>query len=141
MEWILYLSIALIAIAITILVIYLAKTLKALQATLVNVAKTVESLEKQLDGLTSESTELLHKTNRLAEDVQKKSEALHTVFEGIEGIGNTIKETNESFRDIRDKIAGGVVRQSENVSQAIQWGNAALEIWEKYKFKKDRLPK
>ena len=63
---ILYLSVALIAIAFLILVIYLSKTLKSLQMTLDNVAKTLSGLEKQLDGVTSETTMLLHKTNALS---------------------------------------------------------------------------
>ena len=69
---ILYLSVALIAIAFLILVIYLSKTLKSLQGTLDNVATTLSGLEKQLDGVTKETTILLHKTNELASDIQDK---------------------------------------------------------------------
>lgn len=46
MSIILYLSVALIAIAFFIIVIYLARTLNSLRTTLDNVSKTVESLEK-----------------------------------------------------------------------------------------------
>ncbi len=42
---ILYLSVALIAVAFLVLVIYLSKTLKSLQLTLKNVASTLEGLE------------------------------------------------------------------------------------------------
>ena len=76
---ILYLSVALIAIAFLILVIYLSKTLKSLQGTLDNVATTLSGLEKQLDGVTKETTILLHKTNELASDIQDKSESLNSV--------------------------------------------------------------
>ena len=74
MEIILYLSAAVAAIAFFILVIYLSKTLKSLQVTLDSVSHTLGGLEKQLEGLTTESTLLLNKTNALAEDLQKKSE-------------------------------------------------------------------
>ena len=69
---ILYLSVALIAVAFLVLVIYLSKTLKSLQLTLKNVASTLEGLEGQMKGITTETAELLHKTNRLAEDIQEK---------------------------------------------------------------------
>jgi uncharacterized protein YoxC len=141
MELILYFSIALIAVAFTILIINLVKTLRSLQQTLVNVAKTMESLEKQLDGVTSETTNLLHKTNKLADDVQRKSEALHSVFEGVEGIGNTLKQTNASFETISNKVTKGALRQSEQITQVLQWGNAAIDLWEKWKIKKEQLPK
>ncbi len=60
---ILYLSVALIAIAFLVLVIYLSKTLKSLQLTLKHVASTLEGLEGQMKGITTETAELLHKTN------------------------------------------------------------------------------
>ena len=58
---ILYLSVALIAVAFLILVIYLSKTLKSVQMTLTNVASTLDGLEGQMKGITAETTELLHK--------------------------------------------------------------------------------
>jgi uncharacterized protein YoxC len=72
MEILLYLAAIIAAVAFAVLVIYLAKTLKASTRTLNNVANTLESLEKQMQGITTETTELLHKTNALADDVIKK---------------------------------------------------------------------
>ncbi len=85
---ILYLSVALIAVAFLILVIYLSKTLKSVQMTLTNVASTLDGLEGQMKGITAETTELLHKTNRLAEDIQEKSEKLNTSCPCCPGSGN-----------------------------------------------------
>lgn len=48
---ILYLSVALIAVAFLILVIYLSKTLKSVQMTLTNVASTLDGLEGQMKAL------------------------------------------------------------------------------------------
>ena len=81
---ILYLSVALIAIAFLILVIYLSKTLKSLQLTLKNVASTLEGLEGQMQGITTETAQLLHKTNQLAEDIQDKSAKLNTVVDAVQ---------------------------------------------------------
>lgn len=78
---ILYLSAALIAVSFLILVIYLSKTLKSLQVTLNHVAATLEGVEGQMKGITAETTELLNKTNRLADDIQEK------IFEAEYGRG------------------------------------------------------
>ena len=88
---ILYLSVALIAVAFLILVIYLSKTLKSVQMTLTNVASTLDGLEGQMKGITAETTELLHKTNRLAEDIQEKSEKLNTVVHAVQEVGTLIE--------------------------------------------------
>jgi hypothetical protein len=55
LEFILYASIALIAVAFTVLVVYLAKTLKSLRITLDQVAGTLAGLEKQVEGITQET--------------------------------------------------------------------------------------
>lgn len=73
---ILYFSVALIAISFLILVIYLSKTFKTLQVTLDSVSKTLNGLEKQIDGVMSETTDLLKKTNALADDIQEKASAM-----------------------------------------------------------------
>lgn len=95
---ILYLSVALIAIAFLILVIYLSKTLKSLQLTLKNVASTLEGLEGQMQGITTETAQLLHKTNQLAEDIQDKSAKLNTVVDAVQGIGGSINQFNTSIK-------------------------------------------
>lgn len=136
MEIILYLSVALIAIAFLVLVIYISKTLKALQETLSSVSKTLVGLEKQLDGVTSETSVLLHKTNALADDIQHKAESLTSVVDAVKDIGNTVNQFNGTLKTITNTFDGQVEQNKEKISQIIQWGDVLLELKDKWKARK-----
>lgn len=133
MEIILYIAALITAIAFAVLVGYLAMTLKATQRTLDNVANTIESLEKQMEGITTETTALLHKTNKLAEDMHYKSTKLNGVFDGIKGIGETINDFNGSLRQISTHITKAAAEDQDKAAQAVKWGAALIDLWKKKK--------
>jgi|SRR5690625_4672318 len=118
-----------VAIAFAVLVVYLAQTLKETQRTLSNVADTLESLEKQMNGITDETTELLKRTNTLADDIHEKSLKLNGVFDGIKGIGDTIRDFNDSLNQIQMNITKAASKDQDKASQAVKWGIAILDIW------------
>lgn len=136
MEIILYLSVALIAIAFLVLVIYVAKTLTSLQETLSSVSKTLIGLEKQLDGVTQETTELLQKTNALADDIQEKSKSLNTVVTAVKDVGTTVNKFNGTLKDLTDSFEIQVEENKQKVSQIVQWSNVFLELKDKWNAKK-----
>jgi uncharacterized protein YoxC len=143
MEIILYLSIALIAIAFLVLVIFLVKTLKSLQETLLSVSKTLNVLEKQLDGVTSETTILLQKTNALADDIQEKSERLTSVVDAVKDVGTTVNKFNGTLKNLTSSFDIQVEQNKEKISQIVQWGNVFLELkdkWNAKKHSKNELP-
>lgn len=143
MEIILYLSIALIAIAFLVLVIFLVKTLKSLQETLSSVSKTLNGLEKQLDGVTSETTILLQKTNALADDIQEKSERLTSVVDAVKDVGTTVNKFNGTLKNLTSSFDIQVEQNKEKISQIVQWGNVFLELkdkWNAKKHSKNELP-
>jgi len=144
LEIILYLSAALAAIAFFILVIYLTKTLKALQVTLDSVSTTLIGLEKQLQGLTTESTLLLNKTNALAEDIQKKSENLNSVVDAVKDVGTSIKSFNTSLQKVSVKVEDELIANEDKIAQVVQWGNAFFELkdlWQRKKAEKNKIQK
>jgi len=130
----LYLSVALIAVAFFLLVIYLIKTLKTVQGTLQSLTKTIEGMEKQIQAIGTETAELLHKTNAVVDDVQKKVESVNGLFEAVKQVGSTVQTFN-------DALAKKWTANEQKLVQAFQWGNAFLEIWEKWKEKKKRKAK
>jgi len=136
LQIILYLSIALIAVAFLILVIYLSKTLKSLQGTLDSVSKTLVGLEKQLDGVTRETTELLHKTNALAEDIGKKSENLNSAVLAVKEVGDTVRGFNRSIQNVTSSVNNQIEQNQDKISQVVQWGQVILEMKEKWKMRK-----
>jgi uncharacterized protein YoxC len=138
MEIILYLSVALVAIAFLVLVIYVAKTLKSLQETLGSVSKTLAGLERQLDGVTHETTELLQKTNALADDIQEKSKSLNSVVTAVKDVGTTVNKFNGSLKNLSNSFEIQVEENKEKVSQIVQWSNVFLELKDKWNAKKER---
>ncbi|NRD76147.1 DUF948 domain-containing protein [Bacillus sp. BRMEA1] len=136
MQIILYLSVALIAVAFLILVIYLSSTLKSLQVTLTRVSDTLKGLEKQLEGVTSETTLLLQKTNSLAEDFQEKSESLNSVVEAVRSVGTTVSQFNGTLQTISNSVQHTVEDNKEKISQIVQWSNVVMELKDKWQARK-----
>lgn len=134
----LYISAAIVAIAFTVLVVYVAKTLKATERTLSNVSNTLEGLEKQMEGITVETTALLNKTNGIAEDLGEKTQKFNSVFEGVKDVGDSIQQFNKSVRSISTNITDSVEKNSDKAAQALQWGNVAIDFWNKVKGSKTR---
>ncbi|UCZ52315.1 DUF948 domain-containing protein [Bacillus shivajii] len=141
MEWLLYVSVAIIAVAFAFLVFYLIQTLISMRKTIENIGSTVDGLQKQVEDLSEESTQLLHKTNRLADDIQQKSDSLNTVFLAAKDLGDSLQRVNHSVRKVSDAVSSKANNQSEQMAQAVQWGNVALNLWEKWKIKKSETEK
>ena len=138
MEIILYLSIALIAIAFFILVIFLIKTLTSLQKTLDSVSHTLNGLEAQLEGVTHETTELLKKTNALAEDIKDKSGKLNSVVDAVKDVGTSIQQFNRSLQGVTDKVIHQVDANQEKISQVVQWGQVFIELRDRWNQRKQK---
>ncbi|MET3575361.1 DUF948 domain-containing protein [Bhargavaea ullalensis] len=136
MENLLYIAAIVAAVAFLILCIALAMTLGSLKKTLNSVSETVDGLEGQLQGLTKESTELLHKTNLLAEDIQHKSEQLNTVVQAVQGVGESFGNLNSSVRRITSSVSAEVERNEDKIAQVVQWSNVVLGIRDKWKERK-----
>ncbi|RJS60046.1 DUF948 domain-containing protein [Bacillus sp. PK3_68] len=141
MEIILYLSAAVAAIAFLILVLSLTKTLKSVDKTLDSLSRTVDRLEGQMQGITAETTELLHKTNALAEDVQHKTEQLNTVVYAVKDVGSTVQNLNQSINKVTTTVASQMEKNQYKISQAVQWGNIVKQLVEKFKDGKEERPR
>ena len=111
---ILYLSVALIAVAFLILVIYLSKTLKSVQMTLTNVASTLDGLEGQMKGITAETT----------------------VVHAVQEVGTSVQQFNTSIKQAAGSVTASVRENQDKISQVVTWSQAAMEIWDKWKQKK-----
>lgn len=138
MQIILYLSVALIAIAFFVLVIFLSTTLKSFQVTLTSVSKTLAGLEKQLDGVTAETTILLQKTNALADDIKQKTDRLNSVVEAVKDVGTTVTKFNGTLQNITQTVDKQVEESKEKISQIVQWSNIVLELKDKWQARKQQ---
>ncbi|WP_099550441.1 DUF948 domain-containing protein, partial [Pseudomonas sp. 2995-3] len=107
--------IVIIAVAFAFLVYYLIKTLIAMRKTMDSLSVTVEDLQKQIDGVTKESTGLLHKTNHLADDFKKKSESLDSVFFAARDLGDSLQQMNRTVKSVSNTVSQKANQQSEQV--------------------------
>ncbi|HSI66827.1 MAG TPA: DUF948 domain-containing protein [Planococcus sp. (in: firmicutes)] len=138
MDWtiLLYIAAIVAAVGFLILCIALAMTFNSLKNTLKEVSGTVSGLENQLQGVTLETTNLLHKTNELAEDIQDKSVKLNSVVDAVRGVGNSVNDLNSSVRRITTTVSTHVEQNEEKIAQVVQWGNVAMGIRDKWKERK-----
>lgn len=136
MQSILYLSVGLIAIAFSILVIYIIRTLKTLQTTMDSVTKTITSLEQQLDGVTKETTTLLQTTNSLADDIEEKTANLNSVVESVKDVGGTVQNFNESLQGVSRSITKKVEENEDKLAQIAQVGMIFFEFRDRWKIRK-----
>ena len=104
--------------------------------TLDNVAVTLSGLEKQLDGVTSETTMLLHKTNALASDIQQKAENLNSVVDAVKDVGNSVRNFNGSIQKITTTVNQQIDENKDKMAQVIQWSNILLDLKDKWQERK-----
>ena len=98
----------------------------------------LEGVEGQMKGITAETTELLNKTNRLADDIQEKSLKLNTVVDAVQEVGTSVRQFNNSIQQVSQSVTSAAEQNREKISQVVSWSNAALEIWNRWKQKKMR---
>lgn len=134
MENLLYISAFIVALAIVLFVVYLAAVLVAVRRTMNSVAGTLENLQEQAKGITAETEELLHRTNRLAEDVELKSAKLNPIFDGLKETGGTISDLNSSIQNLSAKVSAvSSVAENENTAKAVKWASSIVRAAKKRK--------
>ena len=99
---------------------------------------TLSGLEKQLDGVTSETTLLLHKTNDLASDIQEKSENLNSVVDAVKDVGDSVRKFNGSIQKVTTSMNHQLEENKDKMAHVIQWGQVIFELKDKWQERKQR---
>lgn len=138
MDWeiLLYIAALIAAVAFAVLVVFLAMVLNQAKRTLSNVADTLDGFEEQMRGITSESAELLHKTNKLAEDVSDKTSRINPLVDGFKGIGESLIDFSDTLKSISHRLTTVAEQNKEQTAQAMNWGSVGLELYKKFKREK-----
>lgn len=133
MEWLLYASAALIAVAFLLLAIYIARTLVVLQETLRRLTAAVSHADEQVQTVAKEVTQLLHTANSIAGDVQNQAEKLNHAVEAVNEIGGTVRSLNRALRQTAAALSARAGQKQEKWAKALRWANVLLDIWEKWR--------
>lgn len=131
---ILELSVAVIAIAWVILVIYLAITLTQLKKVLQNSNRSLEKVEQMLHPIDVQTTRLLETTNLLAENIAEKSKALDPLFHSISQLTESADEVVTKFRKTHGDNSFKEKR-SNKLDDILELAAMGMLLWSKYKKK------
>jgi uncharacterized protein YoxC len=134
-------SVAAIAIAFVVLVVYLIKTLKSLTGLLENTSQTLTRVEKQVGTVTSDSTELIHHAKEIVVDVQDKIKKLDSAFSSFKQSGEAAKEVTSSVRQVSSAVAQfihsrrkpGPATWVDHMTEMVKTVPVLLEVWHKIK--------
>src|SRR5699024_11156106 len=98
MDWqiVLYIAAGIAAIAFLVLCIAIAVVLFSVKKNLDHVPNTLDGLEGQIQVIKLKQTNLLHKSNRLVENIQGKSKKLNELVDAVQGFGNSVTNLNDS---------------------------------------------
>jgi uncharacterized protein YoxC len=138
---ILQLSIAVIAIAFVVLVVYLIITLRSLTGLLDNANQTLTRVEHQVGAITSDSAELIGHAKEIVVDVQDKINKLESAVATFKQSGEAAKEVTSSVRQVSSAVAQFIRSKRkpepatavDRVTEIIRTIPVLVEVWHKIK--------
>lgn len=122
---ILYIAALIFALAFAALVIFIIASVNPI---LKEVKDTLAVVRQEVNNITIEVTQLLHKTNNLVEDIEGKSAKLNSVFDGVDAIGHTLNDLIQTISRISSKLTTAINKEDEKIAQVIKWGAALLKF-------------
>lgn len=94
------LSLALIAVAFVVLVVFLIKTLKAAEKSLDKTSQTLEEVQKTIDELSYEVKQVVRQANDITGDVQHKMKQIDPVLESVKNVGDVLSEVTLAAKQV-----------------------------------------
>jgi uncharacterized protein YoxC len=58
--------------------------------------------------------------------------------ESVQDVGTTIQQLNQSVKKVTTSVSTNLEQNQDKVNQIVQWSNAAMEIWAKWKQKSEK---
>jgi uncharacterized protein YoxC len=140
MGWI-EISVALMAVAFTVLVVYVIRTLILTQKALQQVTDQLVQIQSRIDQLSEESVQLIRQTNLIAEDFYKKIKAFDQMFSAIEDVGQSVKQVSGSVRQISaslsdtmtQSIEKKVIHSDDKIGEILKWATYSYELFMRWR--------
>ncbi|OZB90518.1 DUF948 domain-containing protein [Paenibacillus sp. XY044] len=86
------LSVALIAVAFAVLVVYLIKTLLAAKSSLEKTTQTLQEVQSTIDELSYEIKQIVRHANDITADVEHKMKQIDPVMNSVKNLGEVLSE-------------------------------------------------
>jgi uncharacterized protein YoxC len=138
-------SIAAVALAFIVLVVFLITTLRSISSLLVQTNTTIHELQHHLAGVTKEASDVLRHTNAVTVDVLNKLHSLEPTFHSVKQVGEAVDEITTSVknasvsvaRTIRDKVTSEAYSPATNrIAKVIHTLPLVLDIWHQIKIRR-----
>ncbi|GAA4868943.1 hypothetical protein GCM10023310_55800 [Paenibacillus vulneris] len=146
---IIQISVAVIAIAFVVLVVFLITTLRSVTSLLGQTNTTIRELQNEVKNMTQEASELLGHTNEVTMDILQKLHALEPVFDSVKLAGEAVEEVTSSVkqasaaaaRTIKEKVTEEACRpMAGTIAKALQLAPVVLEAWHQIKRRQSPAP-
>ena len=89
-----------------------------------------------MNEITTETSELLKKTNAAADEIRRRMESFHSVVQAVENISATVESFSQSISGLSGEVTRKIKNRQEKIAHLFQLANAFLEIWEKWRERK-----
>ncbi len=93
-------SVALIAVAFAVLVVFLIKTLKAAEKSLDKTTQTLQEVQKTIDELSYEVKNVVRQANDITGDLQHKMGQIDPVLESVKNVGDVLNEVTLAAKQV-----------------------------------------
>lgn len=122
-------SIAVIAAAFVVLVIFLILTLISVRNTFNHLNAALGPVQRHTEDLCEQAENLLDQTTRLTKDLNHKSEALGTVFNNFANVGNSFKKPPPAHLNTLSEEEESALP----VEEVLEWVVLGLQLFKKFK--------
>lgn len=93
------------ALALVVLVIFIAWFLVKVAGAIRDAITSVEQLTKDVDTLSGELNEILKNSNSLLEDISKKAVQVDPAVQAIADLGQSVSDVNQASRSLVENLA------------------------------------
>lgn len=109
-------SVALIAVAFAVLVVFLVKTLKAAENSLEKTTQTLQEVQKTIDELSYEVKSVVRQANQITGDLQHKMEQIDPVLESVRNVGDILNEVTLATKQVSTALIDKIKSPSKSKS-------------------------
>lgn len=111
-------SIALIAVAFVVLVVFLIRTLRAAEQSLHTSAQTLQELQLTINELSGEVKLVVRQANELTSDLQRKMDQVDPVLESVKNVGEVLNEVTLAAKQVSSSFIGKIKNSSRGTKVA-----------------------
>lgn len=142
---IIQISVACIAAAFIVLVVFLVAALQSARAALQQVNETLAHIDGKMDTISAETVKLMQTTQHIADDVQGKMKSMDALFDSIGKVGESVNQITTSVKQVSATVSNSVRQAGEKVNrernltaELMEWTSLGLHLWRKWQARKQR---